>query len=165
MAKLSVLLLLVALASNTARSDDTNTKLFLSASHCLTVERRWLPARDPKAASFETSYFIDTKSDPGVNHIYVVVYTNKDHSKGLAFDLRYKVSAGKTTMDIQNNATFSISRGRVDFTDPPLGGTWTQTHLASAIMQAAKQAATVLDPSRASEPSPDVKCESYVGNK
>jgi hypothetical protein len=140
-------------------------RLFLSASHCLATEGNWLPVRDPKASSFEAAYVIDTKSDPGVNHIYVVIYTNKEHSKGKAFDLRYKVGAGKTTMDVQNNAGFAVSRGRVIFSEPPLGGTWTQTHLSSAITHAGAKVATVLDLSQVSEPSPDVKCESYVGNK
>jgi hypothetical protein len=165
MHKLSALLLLAALASGLAQSQDASTRLFLTASHCLATERNWLPVRDSTASAFEAAYIIDTKSDPGVDHIYVVVYTNKEHSKGKAFDLRYKVSAGKTTMDLQNNAGFAISRGHVVFSEPPLGGTWTQTHLASAIMQAGKRVATVLDPSQVSPPSPDVKCESYVSNK
>lgn len=165
MQKVSIILILLTFASGPVLSQDKSMKLFLGASHCLATEGNWLPVQNTSADSLEAAYVIDVSSDPDVDHIYIVVYTNKKHSQGKVFDLCYKINAGKTTMDVQNNAGFTISRGRVVFSEPPLWGTWTQTHIASAIMQARTKATTTLSLSQISKPFPDLKCKSYVRRK
>jgi len=166
MFKIAKLLLLMACIDYAAYAQDSSVKLFRDASHCLVTERQdWLAVQKADTKSLEFGYVIDTKSDPGVNHIYVVVYTNPDRSKGRVFDLRYRQRASGTLLDVQNNASFVRSGKGIVFVDPPLGGTWTQTHLLSAIKQAGREASTTFNLADLTAQFPGVSCKSYVGNK
>lgn len=163
---MAALPLLVTCASHVAYAQDRVPELLRQASHCLIADRRgWLAGDSSNAKSLTLGYVIDTKSDPGSNHIYVVVYTNPQHSKGRVFDLLYERRGSVTSLDIQNNASFVESRGSVTFVDPSLGGTWTQTHLQSAIKQAGRKPAITLNLVDLSAPFSGVSCKTYVGSE
>jgi len=164
-AKLLLLSLLVC-KDCAAYSQDSGAKLFRGASHCLVTEKQdWLAVQKAVSKTLEFGFVIDPKSGPGGNHIYVVAYTNPDRSKGRVFDLRYQQKADSTLFDVQNNASFVKSGTGIAFDDPPLGGTWTQTQLLSAIKQIEHSASIRLNIVDLTAPYPDVSCNSYVGNK
>jgi hypothetical protein len=86
--------------------------------------------------AFRLGYFLDTKSYPGDKALYVVDYTTKDGSEGHVFTVFVTLNGGRRTFDIQNNAKFVRSAKdpwSVNFVEPPLGGVWTQEHIALAI--------------------------------
>ena len=72
---------------------------------------------------------------------------------------------GRQDFNIQNNASFVLSKDEfegVSFVNPPLGGTWTQEHLASAIKRIEKQSRFNISAKELSAADPSVRCESYT---
>lgn len=166
MVKLTTLLLLILSVNGAVHSQDSNPKLLRDALHCLVSSKRdWLGLQKSGEKVLEVSYVIDRRSDPGVAHLYVVVYTDAKHSKGLAFDLLFMVKGGSTVLDIQNNASFEISHKEITFVNPPLGGTWTETQLMSAIGRAGKRSSRKFIVDDLSLPSHDVTCKCYADGK
>jgi hypothetical protein len=71
----------------------------------------------------------------------------------------------REVFDIQNNASFVLSKHEpegVSFVDPPLGGTWTQEHLASAIKQIETQPRFSILVKDLYATDSSVHCESYT---
>ena len=166
MFKIATLLLLMACIDYAAYPQDSSANLFRDASHCLVTEKQdWLAVRNTHTKVLELGYLIDPKSDPGVNHIYVVVYASAERSKGRVFDLRYQENANGTLFDVQNNASFEITEKAIKFIDPPLGGTWTQAHLQSAIRLAGRKTSIKLSIADLMAPYPGVSCRSYVESR
>jgi hypothetical protein len=67
--------------------------------------------------------------------------------------------------NIQNNASFVLSKEDVhgvSFVDPPLGGTWTQGRLASAIDQIEKQPRLAIPVRDFLAVDASSSCESYT---
>jgi hypothetical protein len=69
--------------------------------------------------------------------------------------------------NIQNNASFVLSKNEpsgVSFVNPPLGGTWTQEHLASAIKEKEieRQPRFALSLKDLFAADPSLVCESYT---
>lgn len=166
MFKIATSLLFLACIGHPAFSQDSGVELLRGASHCLITERQdWLAGQKANSKALDFGYVIDNKSEPGVSHIYVVVYTNSERSRGRVFDLLYQRNASGTLFDVQNNASFVRAGNRIAFVDPPLGGTWAQTHLLSAIRQAGHEASFTLNIVDLTATFPGVNCKSYVGNK
>lgn len=66
---------------------------------------------------------------------------------------------------IQNNASFVLSKpepGGVSFVTPPLGGTWTHEHLASAIEEAEKRPRFSIPVKDLSLVGESIACEAYT---
>ena len=166
MFKIAKLLLLMACIDYAAYAQDSSAKLFRDASHCLVTERQdWLAVQKADTKSLEFGFVIDTKSDPGVNHIYVVVYTNPDRSKGRVFDLRYQQRASGTLLDVQNNASFVRSGKGIVFCRSASG--WHMDTSASSVRNQAGRARshTTFNLADLTAQFPGVSCKSYVGDK
>ena len=166
MFKVATLLTLAVCLTQTAYPQESGAKLLLDASHCLVTEKQnWISIQKRGPTALDFGYVIDTESDPGTNHIYVIYYENADRSRGKVFDLLYRHRGSHITLDVQNNASFTKSGKGIVFVDPPLGGTWTQTHLLSAIKQAGRKASTILSVGDVSASFPGVSCKSYVKDR
>ncbi|GLQ97282.1 hypothetical protein [Dyella mobilis] len=131
------------------------------ATHCL-AKKGFLPYSESKALTF--GYLVDDKSYPGKTLLYVVNYPNRSKSEGSVFTLVLANSGGRQDFSIQNNARFvepAGGRGDVSFVAPPLGGSWTQAHLVSAIRKIEKQPNLAISARdmRAVDSSAD--CEAY----
>jgi hypothetical protein len=97
------------------------------------------PLRD---STLGLGYVTDDTSYPGENVIYVVAYTAAGRTAGAAFAVFASERNGSLELSIQNNATFAVDKSEptgVTFVNPPLGGAWTQEHLATAIRRVATQ--------------------------
>jgi hypothetical protein len=137
--KVGLAILLLTYLGATAHSQEHSPQLLFSAAHCLAV-KNFLPS--PKNTRLIMGYLLDEISYPGEKVIYVVNYAASARSSGLAFALFLTEHDGNQEFNIQNNASFALSTDGFDtvsFVDPPLGGIWTQDHLASAIKQIEKQ--------------------------
>jgi hypothetical protein len=130
--------LLICLAATT-RSQERPPQLLFRAAQCLEA-KEFLPSANATKLTF--AYFLDEKSYPGDKVVYVVNYATPARSNGLVFAVFLSENDGHQKFSVQNNASFVLSKSElsgVSFKSPPLGGTWTQEHLASAIKQIEKQ--------------------------
>jgi hypothetical protein len=131
-AKRLLLVMIISLGC-TAYTQDGGTTLLHRAVYCL-VSKKFLPL--PKTTNMTFGYHLDEKSYPGKQILYVVNYPNLSQREGFAFTLFLSNRDDHLDFNIQNNARFVLSTngvGEIRFLTPPLGGTWTQEHLVSAI--------------------------------
>ena len=95
----------------------------------------------------------------------MVEYLKGTRSEGLVYTVVLTKENGKQIFNIQNNARFKWPKragGEIDFVDPPLGGTWTQEHLTSAIKQIHDEAGHAVPSEDIRSVSDGVRCESYT---
>ena len=92
-------------------------------------------------------------------------YATPTHSNGLVSAVFLALQNGHQDFNVQNNASFVLSKSEssgVSFENPPLGGTWTQEHLASAIKQIEKQPRFTISAKDLSSMDAYISCESYT---
>lgn len=149
------------LLGNTAPAQHKVPSLLFDAAHCLAL-KQFLPLPDSRQITL--GYILDERSYPGKKVVYVVVYTAPSQSSGWIFALFLNTNVSGKTFNIQNNARFTLSKTEpigVSFTTPPLGGTWTQEHLALAIKEIEKKPRFTIGVKDLSAANP-CKCESYT---
>lgn len=135
--------------------------LLVRAAHCLVV-KGFLP--HSKARKLTLGYLLDEHSYPGEKVIYVVAFKAPARSNGSVFAVFLTTKDGHDTFNIQNNATFVLSNKEpngVSFVNSPLGGVWTQNHLASAIREIEKQSRFMI-PVNSLLAAGSCSCESYA---
>ncbi|MGB7986626.1 MAG: hypothetical protein WCF54_15775 [Terracidiphilus sp.] len=137
--KTSIAVLLLIFLSANVRSLEPAPQLLTQAIHCLAV-KSFLPSSGTNKLLF--GYYFDEKSYPGEKVLYVVNFASPTRSNGLVFALFLSQDNNHQVFNIQNNASFVLSKDDVygvSFVNPPLGGGWTQERLANAIDQIEKQ--------------------------
>jgi hypothetical protein len=151
--------------SAAVHSQEQAPQLLIRAAHCLAA-KDFLPSS--KATKLTFGYFLDEKSYPGTKEMYVVIYAAPARSSGLVFAIVLTQRDDHQVFDIQNNASFVLSKDEpigVSFVTPPLGGTWTQEHLASAIKRIEHQPRFELRVKDLRIPTDLTQCESYTDKK
>ena len=146
----------------TVGSQEQTPQLLLHAAQCLEA-KQFLPSS--KATKLTFGYFLDEKSYSPDRVIYLVKYAAPTGSNGLVFAIFLTEHDGHQAFNIQNNASFVLSKDEpigVSFVTPPLGGTWTQEHLALAIKEIEKQHRFALSVKDLSPANASVVCESYT---
>jgi hypothetical protein len=154
-------LLILICGPTVAYPQEQPPQLLLRAAQCLEA-KKFLPAS--KATKLTFGYFLDEKSYPNDKVVYVVKYASSARSNGLVFAVFLTEKAGRQEFNIQNNASFVLSKTEpsgVSFEDPPLGGAWTQEHLALAIHEIEKQPRFTISRTELSSTNTSVNCESY----
>ncbi|MGH9687504.1 MAG: hypothetical protein ACRD5K_10470 [Candidatus Acidiferrales bacterium] len=155
---LGVLLSLAA----TARSQQQPPKLLFRSVQCLAA-KNFLPTS--KAPNLSFGYVLDEKSYLNEKVVYIIGYAAPARSDGKAYAVFVAQHGGHDVFNIQNDTSFVLSKDApsgISFVTPPLGGTWTHTHLASAIAEIEKRprfAIPVKDLSRGVE---SAACEAYT---
>jgi hypothetical protein len=137
-------------------------QLGFRAAQCLAI-KDFLPSS--KATRLSFGYLLDEKSYPGDKVIYIVNYAAPTRSNRLVFTIFVTEHDGRQDFNIQNNASFVLSKDEfegVSFVNPPLGGTWTQEHIASAIKRIEKQPRFIISVKDLSAADPSIRCESYT---
>lgn len=153
--------LLICLGAN-AHSQKQTPHLLIRAAHCL-AEKNQLPS--PKATKLSFGYLLDEKSYPGKKVLYIVNYSSPIRTNGLAFTIFLTENHGGQVFNVQNNASFVLLKDGlegVSFVNPPLGGTWTQEHLASAIKRIETQPRFSISIKNLFAADSSVRCESYT---
>jgi len=148
--------------STIAHAQARPPQLLVEATQCLEAKDNF-PSQGTK--SLMMGYMLDDKSYPGQTVLYVVNYINSSGSKGFVFTIFLTAQNGVRLFNIQNNATFTYlgdSADGVSFDNPPLGGTWTQEHLISAIERIEKEGRFIVPIESGLPPSPSIQCESYT---
>ncbi len=146
----------------TGHTQKSPPQLLIRAAHCLAV-KNFLPSIPTRNRSL--GYFLDEKSYPQEKVIYVVNYVRPDKSNGWVFVVFLTEHDGQKLFNIQNNARFVLSKDEpigVSFVDPPLGGTWTQQHIAMAIKRIETRARFTIDDKDLLAAVPSTTCESYT---
>lgn len=162
---MKILALIVSLLTcfgTVAQSQQHAPGLFLRAAHCLAV-KHFLP--QSSTGKLTLGYFLDEKSYPGDKVIYVVAFAAPTRSNGTVFAVFLSGKVGHEIFNIQNNAGFSLSKQEpigVSFVTPPLGGDWTQEHLASAIKQIEKERRFTISTNDLLSVDSSVSCEAYT---
>lgn len=162
MRKVSLALLLAAGLAVTASAQPRPPQLLMGAAHCLAA-KEFLPPS--KAATLSFGYFLDEESYPGDKVVYVINYAAPARTNGLVFAVFLTERDGRQNFNIQNDASFALSseeHGGVSFTSPPLGGTWTQEHLAAAIHRIEKRPRFAIPVGDLLAAGPGSVCESYT---
>jgi hypothetical protein len=158
---LPALLFLVCLRE-TLCAQEKAPSLLVHAAQCL-VKKSFFPRS--RAATLSLGYFLDEKSYPGEKVLYLVDFTAYHRSDGLVFTIVLTSQGDRQIFNIQNNGSFRLSKDEFDgirFVDPPLGGTWTQQHIAAAIQQIERQSRFTVPVSELSAVALLVDCESYT---
>jgi len=146
----------------TVYSQEQAPQLLLHAAQCLEA-KQFLPSL--KATKLTFGYFLDEKSYSPDRVIYLVNYAAPARSNGLVFAVFLTEHDGHQVFRIENNASFVLSKHEqigVSFVTPPLGGTWTQEHLALGIKEIEKQPRFALSVKDLSAADASVVCESYT---
>jgi GWxTD domain-containing protein len=162
MTRIALATLLLVCSALTVHSQQQPSQLLLHAAQCLEA-KKFLPSL--KSTSLTFGYYFDEKSYPGEEVIYVVNYTTSARSSGLVFALFLREHDGRQEFNIQNNASFVSSTKEssgISFENPPLGGTWTQLHLASAITEIAKRPKSTIRVKELSSVDEAVSCVAYT---
>lgn len=162
MKKFALIVSLLACFGITAQAQQPVPRLLFRAAHCLAV-KHFLPQSSTGKLTF--GYLLDEKSYPGDKVIYVVTFAAPTRSNGTVFAVFLSSKHGHETFNIQNNAGFVLSKLEpigVSFVTPPLGGDWTQEHLASAIREIERQPRFTLPVKSLFGVDPSVSCEAYT---
>ncbi|HWG19605.1 MAG TPA: hypothetical protein VG225_03680 [Terracidiphilus sp.] len=162
MKKITLAISLLFGFGTTVYSQEQAPQLLLHAAQCLGA-KQFLPSS--KATKLTLGYFLDEKSYPGTKEMYVVIYAAPAKSNGLVFALVLTQPDDHEVFDIQNNASFVLSKDEpigVSFVTPPLGGTWTQEHLASAITRIEEQPRFMVSVENLLVVDSSATCESYT---
>jgi hypothetical protein len=162
MKKVSLAISLAICLGATVHSQEQTPQLLFRAAHCLAV-KDFLPSSRSKTLSL--GYLLDEKSYPGDKVIYLVQYAAPARSNGLVFAIFLTERDGHQDFNIQNNASFVLSKDDlhgVSFVNPPLGGTWTQERLASAIERIEKLSRFAIPVKELYTTDPSISCESYT---
>lgn len=157
-----VLLGMLICVSRADRAQDEGTPLLHQAVHCLAT-KKFLPPS--KMADGAFGYVLDEKSYPGQKMLYVVKYLRPSRQEGLVFTIFVTDHDGNRDFNIQNNARFTVSKNGdegVSFANPPLGGSWTQEHLISAIKQIEKQPRSTVSAKDMLTIGSSISCEAYT---
>lgn len=136
--------------------------LLIHSAQCLAI-KNFLPTSNAGKLTF--GYVLDEQSYLGQKVIYVVTYAAPTISNGSVFAIVLTAVDGREDFNIQNNASFVLSGHEpigVSFVDPPLGGTWTQERLASAIKRIEKQPRFTIHVEDLLIADPLSHCESYA---
>ncbi len=162
MVKITVVISLLFGLGAFGYSEEQTPQLLLHAAQCLEAKQFLSSA---KAATLTFGYLLDEKAYPGDRVIYVVQYKAPTHSSGLVFVIFLTDHDGHQVFNIQNNASFVCSKEEpsgITYVDPPLGGTWTQEHLASAIKAIERQPRFALSVKELLTADASVVCEAYT---
>jgi hypothetical protein len=162
MKKITLAVSLLFCLGAAAYSQEQTPQLLLHAAQCLEA-KQFMPSS--KATKLTFGYFLDEKSYSPDRVIYLVNYAAPARSNGLVFAIFLTEHDGHQAFNIQNNASFVLSKDEpigVSFVTPPLGGTWTQEHLASAIKEIEKQPRFALSAKDLSAADPSLVCEAYT---
>ncbi len=154
-------LLLISMTVTT-RSQERPPQLLVQAVQCLQV-KQFLPRS--KSTKLAFGYFLDEKSYTGDKVIYIVNYTTATRSKGLVFAVFLTEHNGGREFNIQNNASFILSRNdasEVSFANPPLGGMWTQEHLSFAVKEIEKRPQFAITVKKLSSVDGAASCMAYT---
>ncbi len=157
-----VLLGMLLCLSCAGRAQDEGADLLHQAAHCLAA-KQFLPPSRKGDRTF--GYVLDEKSYPGERMLYVVEDPKPSRREGLVFTIFVTDHDGHRSLNIQNNARFTASKRSdegVSFQNPPLGGSWTQEHLVSAIKQIEKQPRLAIPAKSMLTIGPPVDCEAYT---
>lgn len=161
MKRINLTLFVLLCLGATVRAQEKTPPLLFRAAHCLAV-KEFLPHPNAKELTF--GYLLDEHSYSGDKVIYIVVYAAPTRSNGWFFAVFPTGNDRHEVFNIQNNATFVLSKHErlgVSFTDPPLGGTWTQEHIVSAIKEIEKQPRFTISVKKLSAAN-SCGCESYT---
>jgi hypothetical protein len=155
-------LLLLSCLTVTVYAGEQAPELLIHAAQCLSAKQHLPPT---KATSLNLGYLVDEKSYPGEKVLYLLDYSGPSHSSGYVFSIFLTQQGSSEIFDIQNNARFVTKKEGIDFVEPPLGGSWTQEHLASAIEQIKQQPSFTVPVKDLRSSSSLVRCVSYTDNK
>lgn len=137
--------------------------LLRQAAHCLVTDspdmRKLL---HENRNELNLGYYLDTKSYPGEQALYVVDYSGPKLSKGLAYVFFVRQVDKRRILRVENNASFERKKKGIEFLEKPIGGVWTQEHLEEAIDRIGQDAMYLFSIKELRTPSPDVSCESYA---
>lgn len=128
------LVLFALLAVPALFAQERAPEALFEATQCLvTGKYEWIDVKDKK--ELQLAYHTDNKTFNGARYIYVIVFTTPKRDQGKLFDIRVKEHH---TYSIENNARFAITPAGITFTEPPLGGSWTQSQLTTTVRQILK---------------------------
>jgi hypothetical protein len=160
-------LILVCLAFSAPARPQENLgqppELLRQAAHCLVTDSpdmRKLFHENRK--ELDLGYYLDTKSYPGEQALYVVDYSGPKLEKGLAYVFFVRLRDNRRILRVENNASFVRKKKGIEFLEKPAGGVWTQEHLEDAIDRIGQDTMYLFSVKEMRAASPDVSCESYA---
>lgn len=155
----------ILLASGACFAQDHPPRLLLDGAHCLATDKQdWFGLAQHIPSDLNLAYYIDTKSYPGTDLLYIMDYTAPIHSAGRAFALLVDGKEPRFVLRIQYGVQFRRAvdgTGRVELINPSMGGIWTQEHLIAAIREVENGEPTFTVPYAGLLISPDpISCQS-----
>jgi|HubBroStandDraft_5_1064220.scaffolds.fasta_scaffold77081_1 hypothetical protein len=137
--------------------------LLRQAAHCLVTDSPDLhKLLRENRKELNLGYYLDTKSYPGEQALYVVDYSGSKLEKGLAYVFFVRQKDKRRILRVENNASFERKKKGIEFLEKPVGGVWTQEHLEDAIDRIGQDSMYLFSVKEMRAPSTDVSCESYA---
>lgn len=165
MKKVALGMLLMLSSAATVQAQGQPPKLLFQAVRCLAA-KKFLPSSVASKLTF--GYILDKRSYPGRTVVYLVAYAAPSRSNGQIYAVFVTKHSRYHVFNIQNNATFILSKNELSgvyFVTPPLGGTWTHAHLASAIREIEKKPRFSIRVPGLSTVGESIVCDAYTDSK
>lgn len=136
-------------------------KDLMQAMHCITSNHGgWLTPPLSRQKQWPASVARERMGYPHEDHMVVVVYENA--SRGQMFDLSAHINAGKWRYKIENNGTFNLDKGHIDFVNSPMSSAWPPGRLEAFVREALRAERFMLRASMLGPASRLVTCSSYA---
>lgn len=140
-------------------AQEVSKSIMSDAAHCVVYgDQDWLEGRQHSTVTLSAVF--DTISYPKRPYLILLVHTGR--RSGQAFSIQMDKIGNKRAFMIQNNADFEMIGRHVSYTNPPLGGVWTQNHLSKSIAKAMTSRLYTLPMSSLTVGRGDIECSSYV---
>jgi hypothetical protein len=134
------------------------------AMYCITHNNGgWLAKPFSTRKQWPVSAAHDRMGYPHEDRIIVAVYETP--TRGQLFDLTIWPKQGKRIFKIQNNGSFDLEKGRIEFVNAPSGDVWTQARPEVWAREAMRQQHFMLRAASLNAVSRQVRCTSYLTDK
>jgi hypothetical protein len=138
-------------------------ELLRQAAHCMVTDSPDMhKLLRENRKELNLGYYVDNKSYPGEQALYVVDYSGPKLAKGLAYVFFVRHRESRLILRVENNASFVHKKKGIEFLETPVGGVWTQEHLEEAIDRIGQDAMFLFSVKELRAPDAGVTCESYA---
>lgn len=150
-----------AFPQNRDESPNQPPELLRQAAHCLVTDGPDAKKLQKRSKELTLGYYLDTRSYPGEQALYVVDFSGPNLSKGLVFVFFVRQRSDQRVLRVENNASFIRKKKGIEFTERPVGGVWTEEHVQDAVDRILQTAMYLFQVKEIRGPYPEVRCESY----
>jgi hypothetical protein len=155
-----LVLMAALLLAATSSAQSMPPRDLMQALHCITTNHGgWLKPPLSRQKAWLASIANERMGYPHADRMVVVVYS--DTGKGQMFDLSVNINAGKWRYMIENNGSFNLDNGNVDYVKPA-SDAWPPGRLEAFTQEAMRSERFMLRSTMLGPASRSATCRSYL---